>query len=705
MHKNTLSEIGATIKMPNTNEFKKLAKDLVSKMTIFERMEQLKYESPAIERLGVPAYNWWNECLHGVGRAGAATVFPQAIGMAASFNPQLMKRVATAISDEARAKYNQFRKFGSTEIYQGLTYWSPNINIFRDPRWGRGHETYGEDPYLTGRIGAAFIAGLQEGDDPKYRKLDATVKHYAVHSGPESIRHGFNVEPDKRDLWETYLSAFAYCIENVDPSAVMGAYNAIDGEPCCASPTMIGEVLRGKLNFKGYFVSDCGAVADIDKHHKKTENRAESAALALNSGCDLNCGSAYAALKAAYEEGLVSDEVITTACERLFEARFRLGMFDEECVYNKIPYSVVECKEHTDLNREMARESIVLCKNDGILPLKKSGKIAVIGPNADSLRALLGNYSGRPTKYTTPLRGIIDGCGNAEVMYSPGCHLYKLEPQVWDDLVLEKEAIVSAKEADVVIMVMGLTAELEGEQGDAYNSDYSGDRPDLDVLECQNKLFNTIAELGKPMIYVNVSGSAVNLCRQNEICNAVIQCFYPGAEGGNALADILFGEVSPSGRLPVTFYRSAEDLPAFDNYSMVGRTYKYFTGKPLYPFAYGLSYTTFDYTNASATRNGDGIDVTCTVSNTGDMRSDLVIPIFAKPVDRADGDPIVKLVNVNRITLDVGSKLTCTFGITADDMALYDENGDKCVRRGAYKILIGACSEEEACAVCDVELK
>ena len=691
--------------MPNKNEFKKLAHDLVSKMTIFERMEQLKYESPAIERLGVPAYNWWNECLHGVGRAGAATVFPQAIGMAASFDPQLMKCVATAISDEARAKYNQFRQFGDTQIYQGLTYWSPNINIFRDPRWGRGHETYGEDPYLTGRIGAAFVAGLQEGDDPKYRKLDATVKHYAVHSGPESIRHGFNVEPDKRDLWETYLSAFAYCIENVDPSAVMGAYNAIDGEPCCASPTMIGDVLRCKLEFNGYFVSDCGAIRDIDQHHKKTENPAESAALALNCGCDLNCGSAYASLMVAYEQGLVSDEVITTACERLFEARFRLGMFDEECTYNKIPYSVVECDEHTALNREMSRQSIVLCKNDGILPLKKSGKIAVIGPNADSLRALLGNYNGRPTKYSTILRGIIDGCGDAEVMYSPGCHLYKLEPQVWDDLVLEREAIVSAKEADVVIMVMGLTTELEGEQGDAYNSDFSGDRPDLEFPASQQKLYRTIAGLGKPIVFVNVSGSAMNLSEQDERCNAVVQCFYLGAEGGNALADIIFGKVSPSGRLPVTFYRSADDLPAFDDYSMAERTYKYFTGKPLYPFAHGLSYTKFDFSGVSAVQDRDGIKVTCTVENSGDMKSDLVIPIFAKAIDRAEGDPIVKLVNINRISLDVDCKLTCEFTVTADDMAFYDENGDKFVRRGAYKLLLGACSEENADAVCEIYLK
>lgn len=567
--------------------FLERAKELVSKMTIEEKIGQMRYDAPPIERLGVPAYNWWNECLHGVARQGCATVFPQAIGMAASFNEDLMHKVATAISDEARAKYNEFKKFGHTELYQGLTYWSPNINIFRDPRWGRGHETYGEDPLLTGKMGTAFIKGLQ--GEGKYRKLDATIKHYAVHSGPEYERHGFDAQISKEDLYETYLAAFKYCIDNADPSAVMGAYNRVNGEACCASKTLLGDILYGEFGFKGYVVSDCGAIADINKNHHITDTEAESAALAVNNGCQLNCGDAYLALYEAYEMDLVTEETITKAVEKLFEARFRLGMFDSDCEYDKIPYDVVECEKHREINRQMARESMVLLKNNGILPLKDDVKtIAVIGPNADDRRVLQANYNGTPSRYSTFLKGLQDAF-DGRVLFAQGCHATENSGN-WTGYPV-REAVINAKMADVIILCMGLNPSIEGEEGDSFNGDVAGDKKDLSLPIPQQNLYKEIIALGKPVIFVNVSGSAVALCPQDKECDAVIQCFYPGAEGGNALADILLGKYSPSARLPVTFYKSTEDLPPFRDYSMKNRTYKYFEGEPLYPFGYGLTYS------------------------------------------------------------------------------------------------------------------
>jgi len=500
-----------------------------------------------------------------------------------------MNKVATAISDEARAKYNEYKKFGYTDIYQGLTYWSPNINIFRDPRWGRGHETYGEDPYLTAQMGTAFIKGLQ--GDGKHRKLDATIKHLAVHSGPEKLRHEFDVDVSEKDLYETYLYAFKYCIENADPSAVMGAYNRLYGEPCCGSKKLLGDILYGEFGFKGYVVSDCSAVEDFHLNHKVTKNIAESCALAINNGCQLNCGKAYLASLQAVEMGLISEETVTKCVEKLFEARFRLGMFDDDCEYNNIPYEVVECEEHTKLNREMAHESMVLLKNNGILPLdeKKIKTIAVIGPNADSKTALLGNYFGTPSKYTTLLRGIQDGC-ECRVIYARGCHLFKSDA----GRATEKpnnEAIIAAQKADVVILCMGLDSTVEGEAGDSYNSQYAGDKPDIEFPAPQQALIEKIAALGKPTVFVNVSGSCMNLSFEDEHFDAVLQCFYPGAEGGNALADIMFGRVSPSGRLPVSFYKTLDDYPDFEDYSMENRTYKFYKGKCLYDFGHGLSYS------------------------------------------------------------------------------------------------------------------
>ena len=568
--------------------FYERAKELVSKMTIEEKMAQMRYDAPAIPRLNVPAYNWWNECLHGVARQGCATVFPQAIGLSASFNTDLMFKVATAISDEARAKYNEFKKFGSTEQYQGLTYWSPNINIFRDPRWGRGHETYGEDPLLTGKMGVAFIKGLQ--GEGKYRKLDATIKHYAVHSGPEYERHGFDAIVSKKDLYETYLSAFKYCIDNARPSAVMGAYNRVNGEACCASKTLLKDILYGEFGFDGYVVSDCGAIRDIHANHKITSTEAESVALAVNNGCQLNCGDAYFSLYDAYEQDLLTEETIDEAVTKLFEARFRLGMFDNDCEYDKIPYDVVECDEHKALNLKMAEESIVLLKNNGILPLDKSKykTIAVIGPNSDRFSVLVGNYNGNPSRYTTPLRGIQDAF-DGKVLFAQGCHPCDVGSSMWSGYPF-REGIICASKADLVIMCMGLNPGIEGEEGDAYNGDVAGDKKDIELPESQRRLFDEVIKLGKPTIFVNISGSCVALCEQDEKCDAVLQCFYPGAEGGVALANVLFGKASPSGRLPVTFYRSTDDLPPFRDYSMDNRTYKFFRGTPLYPFGHGLTY-------------------------------------------------------------------------------------------------------------------
>jgi len=566
--------------------FEERAKELVSKMTLAEKIAQMKYDAPAIERLNIPEYNWWNECLHGVARAGTATVFPQAIAMASSFNTELMEDVATAISDEARAQYNEYKKFGDTKIYQGLTYWSPNINIFRDPRWGRGHETYGEDPYLTGRMGTAFIKGLQ--GVGKYRKVDATIKHYAVHSGPEELRHGFDAKVSEKDLYETYLWAFKYCIENANPSAVMGAYNRTNGEPCCASKTLLKDILRDEFKFDGYVVSDCGAICDINENHKVTQNAAESAALAVNNGCELNCGTAYQWLKTAVAMDLISEETITEAVIKLFTARFRLGMFDNDCEYDKIPFDVIECKKHKEINRKMAQESIVLLKNNGILPLDKSKKIAVIGPNADSKDVLLGNYNGMPSDYYTLLRGLQE---YTDVKYAKGCHIFNENPNIHSVCTSEREAIITAKNADVIIMCMGIDPSFEGEEGDSYNAFDSGDKRDLELPMSQRKLFDKISELGKPVIFVNVSGSCLNLSLQKEKCDAVLQCFYPGAMGGLALADIIFGKVSPSGRLPVTFYESVDDLPPFEDYSMENRTYKFYKGTPVFEFGYGLTYS------------------------------------------------------------------------------------------------------------------
>ena len=628
--------------MNTERSFKERARALVAQMTLDEKISQLLYDAPAIERLGIPAYTWWNEALHGVARSGVATVFPQAIGMAASFDTDLMGRVATAISDEARAKYNEYKSFGYTDIYQGLTYWSPNINIFRDPRWGRGQETYGEDPYLAGRMGTAFVKGLQ--GDGKYRKLDATLKHFAVHSGPEAKRHTFDVSVSETDLRETYLEAFRYCIEHADPAAVMGAYNRVFGEPACASERLLRDVLYGEWGFDGYVVSDCGAVYDIYANHKCAESAEEAAAMALKAGCHLNCGCVYRSLPRAVEQGLIDEETITRAAERLFTARMRLGMFDSDCEYDRIPYEVVDCDEHRALNRKMAAAGIVLLKNDGILPLSKEKSIAVIGPNADCIDSLLGNYNGTPSRHVTPLDGIRNAA-TGYVRYARGSHHFK-ELHPYDEKPIN-EAIIAARRADVVVLCMGLHPSMEGEEGDAYNGAAAGDRDTLELPRVQRDLIDAITSLGKPTVFVNVSGSCVNLEREDASCNAVLQCFYPGAEGGNALADVLFGDVSPSARLPVTFYRSVDDLPPFEDYSMENRTYRFFKGTPVYPFGHGLTY-------AKVREERDGRTVR--VINESDVATDYTVLLYETEEKR-------KLVDFKKIHLQPRETKVVTFDL------------------------------------------
>lgn len=670
--------------------FEKQARELVGKMTLAEKCAQLKYDSPAIERLGVPEYNWWNEALHGVARSGVATVFPQAIGMAASFDDALLGKVAVAISDEARAKYNEYRKFGGTQIYQGLTFWSPNINIFRDPRWGRGHETYGEDPYLTGRMGSAFVKGLQ--GTGKYRKLDATLKHYAVHSGPESIRHSFDAKANPQDMYETYLEAFRYCVENSDPSAVMGAYNRTNGEPCCASPTLI-DILYNTFGFKGYYISDCGAINDINAHHHYTETPAESSALAVKAGCVLNCGSAYASLLAAHDAGLIDEETITEAAVKLFTARYRLGMFADDCEYDNIPYSVVDSSLHRKLNLKMAHESIVLLKNNGILPLNKSDKkkIAVIGPCARDINTLLGNYCGTLYEAVTIFDGIREA-SSAKVYYALGCNYFRGdEVGSWDEQYI-REAQLAADRADVVILCLGLSPAYEGEEASFGNG---GDKRDIELPEAQRILYEAILSRGKPIITVNVSGSSMNLCRQDETSAAVIQFFYGGAYGGKALADIIFGEANPSARLPVTFYRNTEELPDFEDYSMENRTYKFYKGKPLYPFGHGLSYTKFEYSElVPVNKKKDCCDFFVNVKNIGDVEGSDAVLLYNHEQKADCRVPIKKLIAFARVSLKPGEEKKVRLKCAKNAFYHVDENGNSVFVPGKFDLYCGDIKEE-----------
>jgi beta-glucosidase len=834
--------------------------DLIARMTLEEKISQMMNGAPAIERLGVPAYNWWNEALHGVARAGLATVFPQAIGLGATWDEEMMFRVSTTISDEARAKHHDFVKNDKRFIYQGLTMWSPNINIFRDPRWGRGQETYGEDTYLTGKLAVQFIKGLQ-GDDPNYFKTIATVKHFAVHSGPEPERHVFNATTSERDFREMYLPQFEMGIKEGWAYSVMCAYNRYNSEACCGSKGMLTDLIRNQWGFNGYIVSDCEAITDIYKFHKLVATPEEAAAVAVKAGTDLECGRVYEALKAAVDQKLITEEEINVSVKRLFVARFKLGMFDpdEKVKYAQIPYSVVDSKPHQELAVEAARKSIVLLKNaNNTLPLKKDLKtIAVIGPNADQWQMLLGNYNGVPSNPVTPLKGIQNKVGKStQILYAPGSSLADgmplyniipsnvlsdgsgkqglkaeyfnnsertgepvfssvdsvldanwtnkspredldddnfgvrwtgvLEPKVTDQyqvgfistckvklwlddslvastvyhfrdeygdprlrksvpiqleagkkykikleagetyadaqvqlvwgrlgkqsqLELKREAIAVAKQADVVVMCMGLSARLEGEEMDvAIEGFRGGDRTSIDLPKVQQELIREIHALGKPVILVLLNGSALAINWEDKNLPAIIEAWYPGQAAGVAIADVLFGDYNPAGRLPVTFYKSVNDLPSFDDYNAKGHTYKYFKGQPLYPFGFGLSYTRFEYSNLKTEKSASGgYKVTVDVTNKGAMDGDEVVQLYvSNPTDKQG--PARALKAFQRVSIPAGKTQLGSFDLPADAFYGFDEAGMKKMKPGEYIVTVGggqAKTESSGMVTGKLELK
>ena len=655
---------------------------LVEQMTVEEMASQLRFDAPAVERLGIPAYNWWNEGLHGVARCGTATVFPQAIGLGATFDEELLGEVADAIATEARAKYNQAVQDGDRDIYKGITLWSPNVNLFRDPRWGRGHETYGEDPYLISRLGVRFIRGLQ--GDGEHMKTAACAKHYAVHSGPEALRHHFDAVVSQKELWETYLPAFEACVKEGQVEAVMGAYNRTNGEPCCAHSYLMDEVLRGKWGFQGHYVSDCWAVRDFHENHKVTASPEESVTLALSKGCDLNCGCTYQRILDAYRAGMLPLEQIKRSAIRLFTTRFLLGMF-EETEYDQIPYEVVECQAHLALSERAARESVVLLKNNGILPLNKAQlkTIGVIGPNANSRAALVGNYHGTASRYITVLEGIQDYVGDdVRVLYSQGCHLFKdrEEPlaQPGDRL---SEAKAVARHSDLVILCLGLDESLEGEEGDTGNAYASGDKRDLALPESQQRLLQTVVETGVPFVLCMMAGSAMDLNLASESAAAILQTFYPGARGGKAIAEILFGAAAPSGKLPITLYRSVEDLPEFTDYHMAGRTYRFLKAQPLYPFGYGLNYGDAQVTAAQAdaasyqTLAQQGTTLMVQLENRSQRPAEEVLQVYVRVLGSENEVPHPKLAAFRRVTLAPGAQITVSVPVDAAAFSTVDDTG------------------------------
>ena len=676
--------------------FEERAKALVGALSLEEKVSQLTFESKEIPRLGIQDYNWWNECLHGVARAGVATVFPQSIGMAASFNSELMHEVATAISDEARAKHHQAKRNGDNSIYKGLTFWSPNINIFRDPRWGRGHETYGEDPYLTSKMGIEFCRGLQ-GDDDKYLKLVATVKHFAVHSGPEADRHKFNAVASKKDMRETYLAAFEACVKQAGVYSVMGAYNRTNGEACCASKTLLQDTLRDEWGFDGVVVSDCGAIKDIYHDHHLVETPAEAAALAVKNGCEINCGWVYPHLLEAVSEGHITEEEIDTAVYRAMLARMKLGMFDndEDVPYASIPYEVNDCEKHHELSKQMARESLVLLKNDKMLPLNKKriNTIAVIGPNADSKDALIGNYYGVPSQYCTVLEGIRQVAPDAKVIYAPGCSLAGNPESAWGEKPQWgfSEALTAAEAADAVVLVLGLTAELEGEESAATGE--GGDKTDIKMAGVQEELMQTVAKAGKPMVLVNMTGSCMDLRQAVSDCDAIIQAWYPGQFGGQAIAEAIFGEFSPSGKLPITFYKDMSQIPAFDDYDMENRTYKFFKGKPMYPFGYGLSYGKIEYydihISSDKISSGEDLKVSIKCINRGKMDVDDVVQVYLRDDNASTRVPTHKLVGFKKVTLPKNQEQMVEFTVKAKDMEIVTDDGRQLIEPGIFTVYIG----------------
>ena len=688
--------------------------DLIGRMTLDEKISQMLDVAPAIERLDVPAYNWWNEGLHGVARAGHATVFPQAIGLGATWDEDLIHRVAEVISTEARAKYNDAVAHGNRARYFGLTFWSPNINIFRDPRWGRGQETYGEDPYLTGRLGVAFVRGLQ-GDDPKYLKTVATPKHYAVHSGPEVLRHQFNVPVSAHDLMDTYTPAFRATIVEGKAQSVMCAYNSVSGAPACANEALLG-VLRKNWGFNGYIVSDCGAISDIYAGHRYVLTIEQAAALAVKSGTDLSCGDEYRYLREAVRNRLLSTADIDQAVRRLFTARFRLGMFDPS---EMVPWSSVlmtenDSESHRQLALQAARESIVLLKNEnGFLPLKKNYKrIAVIGPNADSLDILLGNYNGTPSQPVTPLAGMKKRFGEANVIYARGSLLSETSaaPEPGDvghapdgtpsapDLLTP--AVQAARNADVVVAFVGISPHLEGEEMTDVSAPgfFGGDRVDMDLPRPQQEMLEAVAATGKPLVVVLLNGSALAVNWAQQHAAAILDAWYPGEEGGTGIANVLAGDYNPAGRLPITFYKSIVQLPPFAKYSMAGRTYRYFRGEPLYRFGDGLSFSHFEYNdlalNTTEPRAGQPLEIKVSVRNTSQAEGDEVVELYLDRSLSSPDMPFRSLQAFRRIHLNGGESRAVTFSLDPRQLAFVDAEGKLVATPGQYTISVGGRQPE-----------
>ena len=678
--------------------------DLISRLTIEEKINQMMNNTPAIERLHIHPYDYWNEALHGVGRTCAATVFPQAIGLGATFDADLAFRVSSAISDEARAIYNATSEKGYYKQYNGLTFWTPNINIFRDPRWGRGQETYGEDTYLTSILGVAFVKGLQ-GDNPNYLKTAACAKHFAVHSGPEQVRHEFNAEVNQKDLWETYLPAFEALV-GANVESVMCAYNRTNGEPCCSSNYLITDVLRNKWQFKGHVLTDCGALEDFYKQandggHGVVNTPTQAAALALKSGVSLNCGIVYEYLLDALKEGLITEKDIDTQLAVLLKTRFKLGLFDPKGSnpYDNISMDVVNGKANRALAKEAAQKSMVLLKNNGVLPLKNDlSKYFVTGPNASNIEVLLGNYYGVNSNMVTILEGVSAAISpTSQLQYRLGAMLNQksLNPINY--------AIGHAGSSDVTIVVLGLSSTLQGEEGDSIDSATAGDRLDynlpknqVDYLKQLREAADKNSEDKKPIVAIITGGSPMNLAEVQELADAVLLVWYPGEEGGTAVSDILFGKVSPSGRLPITFPKSLDQLPAFDDYSMIGRTYKYMNEEPLYPFGFGLSYTNFTYSDIKASKaailKSDHIKVQVKITNSGKVKSDEVAQMYISDLEASVIVPNFQLIKTKRITLEPGESMDLEFELTPKDFEIVKEDGKRTIETGEFKVYIGGSS-------------
>ncbi|HMI64305.1 MAG TPA: glycoside hydrolase family 3 N-terminal domain-containing protein [Puia sp.] len=670
-------------------------KDLLSRLTLEEKVSLLGYRSKAVDRLSIPAYNWWNEALHGVARAGEATIFPQAIGMAATFDDRLLKQSSGAISTEARAKYNLSTAAGRREQYMGLTFWSPNINIFRDPRWGRGQETYGEDPFLTATMGSAFIRGLQ-GDDPRYLKASACAKHFAVHSGPESNRHTFDAIVDEKDLRETYLYAFKRLVDS-GVESIMCAYNRVNSEPCCSGPTLLHRILREEWHFNGHVVTDCGALDDIFLRHKALPGPVETAAAAIKAGVDLDCSNILQndVLKAV-DAGLLTKQDVDSALAALLRTQIKLGFFDDKALVPFSSYGAdsVHNAGHIALARAMATQSMVLLKNDNrTLPLKTPNSLMIVGPNSFSFDALSGNYHGVSSRMVTFVEGLTAAAGpGVHIEYDQGCD-YK-------DTV-HFGGTWAASNCDVTVAVLGLTPVMEGEEGDAFLAAHGGDRTDLSLPAAHIAFLKALRKsIGKkPLILVITAGSAVDLSTVEPYADAILLAWYPGEQGGNALADIIFGKVSPSGHLPVTFYRSLGDLPDYNDYGMKGRTYRYYNGPVQYPFGYGLSYVSFDYTWQSQPKKiyaaKDSIAFSVTVTNKGDMKADEVIQAY---IEYPTGErmPLKELKAFRRISISAHESRPLSLSIPVSELQKWDlATGKWKLYKGEYKLVLGSHSRDE----------